>query len=149
MCSEHFDNEDSKFIGSQTRILMDVSCLQFLWSTRGYFKKKYCFVSSMIMLGMATTGQELKFRKKWITARPGKSQEFYFESWKIYTFERSQGKVKFQVIMKLFISSWSSSRWKMLTLSPLIPIMYFGRTVDRFLTTIFLLYNASCSCFCE
>ena len=36
----------------------------------------------------------------------GEVWEFHFESGKIYIFERSQGKVKFQVNMMLFILFW-------------------------------------------
>ena len=58
MCSGHFEDEDYKFIDSRTKGLKDGSCLLFLRSTKGYLEKKWCFVSSMIMLGVAAKGQE-------------------------------------------------------------------------------------------
>ena len=44
------------------------------------------------------------FLKTW--DKPG---NFYFESGKIYVFERSQGMVKVKVNMKLYILSWPFS----------------------------------------
>ena len=40
-----------------------------------------------------------KFREKWILQDLGKAWEFYFETGKIYVFERSQGKVRVKVNM--------------------------------------------------
>ena len=49
------------------------------------------------------------FTKSMVTTEQGKVRDFHFDLGKIYIFERSQGKVKFQVNIKLFILSWPSS----------------------------------------
>lgn len=71
----------------------------------------------MIMLGMATIGQE-NSRKK---------INHLFKSEKIYINKRSKGKVKFQVNMKLFILSWPSSRFKIKMVTLLFDIDYVHR----------------------
>ena len=56
-----------------------------------------------------------------------KSENFYSDTEKIYIFEKSQGKVKFQVNVMSFILSWLSSRWEVEKLSfyvMLILLMY-------------------------
>ena len=56
-----------------------------------------------------------------------KVREYYSDTGKIYIFEKSQGKVKFQVNVMSFILSWLSSRWEVEKLSfyvMLILLMY-------------------------
>ena len=68
-----------------------------------------------------------KLKNKLNYSRSGKSQRILLWYRKIYIFEKSQGKVKFQVNMISFILSWLSSRWEVEKLSiyvMLILLMY-------------------------
>lgn len=64
----------------------------------GTISKKLVFRFRHHNVGQGCHSSE-KFREKWILQDLRKAWEFYFETGKIYVFERSQGKVKVKVNM--------------------------------------------------